>query len=182
MQALTDEARHRLIETIDAYDTPTGLIYDEIFHEVHDRIERSGDAGKIDIAAITFWKRSGQGKWIGRLLQVPETEVRAATRQAFQAKTDQAALEALAVLPGFKQKEAISTALLCAYDPTEYAVLDRRALSALNTLGYGVGKSLGMTLRYLDTVRALRDDVRTIRPGTTARDLDKALYVLGKPV
>lgn len=177
---LSDAHRQALVHALEVYDTPAGSVYDEILHEVHDRIARAGDAGKVDIAAITFWKRSGQGsKWISALLQRPESEVRAATRAAFAADDDGQALAALAVLPGFKQKEAMSTALLCAYDPMNYPVMDRRALKALDAIDHGVGRHRGMTLRYFTTVRELRDALTTERPGTTARDVDKALYVLG---
>ena len=114
------------------------------------------------------------------LLKIPEVEVRAITRAGFEAVIDPNALAALASLPGFKQRGVMSTALLCAYDPVRYGVMDRWALKGLTTLGRGVGRSLGMTVRYLEVVRALRDELRTTRPSTTARDIDKALFMLGK--
>ena len=169
---------NRLLEAIDAYD---GETYDEVFREVHDRIASSGSAGKMDIAAITFWKRSGQGAWIKDLLNVPEETVRTTTAAAFAAADDGAALDALAVLPGFHRKEAIATALLSAADPQNFGVMDRRTLQALAALGRGVGTSRGLTLRYLTAVRDLRDELATVRPGLTARDIDKGLYVLGGP-
>jgi len=175
-----DEVVERLLLGIDAYDRDGGLVYDEIFREVHDRIASNGDAGKIDIAAIAVWKRSAQGAWTGPLLGRPEAEVRAATSQAFSAEDDRAALGSLAVLPGYERQEALPTALLCAYDPVRYAVMDRRALAALASLGLGVGRTRGMTLRYLAQVRELRDQLADVRPGTTARDVDKGLFMVGE--
>ncbi len=177
--ALTEGTKDHLLAALDSYGSGTGREYDELFYEVHNRISEAGDAGKMDIAAITFWKRSGQGKWIGDLLRRPEVEVRAATRAGFTAGDDRAALTALAELPGFKRQEAIATALLCACDPMRFGVMDRRALKALALMGRGVGSSRGMTIRYLETIRGLRDEVAASRPGTTARDIDKALFMLG---
>lgn len=127
-----------------------------------------------------MWKRSAQGAWTGPLLGRPEAVVRAVTRQAFSAEDDQAALRSLAVLPGYESQEALPTALLCAYDPARYAVLDRRALAALASLGLGVGRTRGVTLRYLAQVRRLRDQLADARPGTTARDVDKGLFMVGE--
>lgn len=168
----------RLLQAIAEYDR-SFPVYDEVFAEVHQRITASGDAGKTDIAVIGFWKRSAQGRWVGELLNVPERDVRAATRAGFAADSDGEALKALAVLPGFASQEAIPTTLLTAFDPVGYGVMDRRARKALDDLGFGVGTSRGMTIRYLEQVRDLRDQLRPTAPAITARDVDKGLYVLG---
>jgi hypothetical protein len=36
-----------------------------------------------------------------------------------------------------------------------------------------------VTLRYLDRVRELRDELRIRRPGVTARNVDQALWEIG---
>lgn len=107
------------------------------------------------------------------------SHVREVTREAFSAEGDAAKLDALSVLPGFATQEAIPTALLCAYDPIDYGVMDQRALYALNRWESGVGAHPGMTLRYLARVRAIRGHLRDERDGVTARDVDKGLFVLG---
>lgn len=183
MVRIPEELLPRLTSAIEAYDAHPGPVYDEIFHEVNDRIRRSGDAGKMDIAAITVWKRSTQGRWMKGMLRTPEADVRAATRAAFaKAKeSDLDALRALAVLPGYEGMGPLATALLCAADPEHFGVMDRRAHKALDLFGLGVGRRRGMTLRYLERVRELRDELRPSRPGTTARDVDKGLFMLGAP-
>lgn len=157
--------------------------YDEVFAEAGDRIRREGEASKADIAVITVWKRSAQGAWTGNLLALPDNQVRGTTRGAFGSEGDLAKLDALSPLPGFASGEAIPTALLCAHDPVDYAVMDWRARAALADLGLGLGKSGGAkrTLRYLARVRAVRDVLRRQRPALTAREVDKGLFVLGAP-
>jgi hypothetical protein len=112
-------------------------------------------------------------------MELPDAEVRAATREALAATTDQDRLDALAVLPGFRQRYAIATAVLAAHDPENFAVLDRRTLKALQHLGCPVLRGRGETLWHLDRIRDLRDQVRDRRPGVTARNIDQALWVLG---
>ncbi len=136
-------------------------------------------ASKSDIAILTFWKRSGQGAWTGRLLSLPDFEVREATRIAFSAETDSAALDALSSMPGFRAQDAIATALLCAFDPARFAVMDWRARAALDRLGLGIGDGRGRTLRYFERVRAMRDSLDSARSGITSREIDKGLFVLG---
>jgi hypothetical protein len=180
--ALEQPHLERLSAAIDAYDEQGGKVYDEVFVEVQKRIAASGCAGKLDIAAITVWKRSAQGsRWIGRLMSESEGRVREVTRAAFAAKGDGAALNALAVLPGYESQGPLATALLSAYRPADFGVMDRRARAGLKSLDRGVGTSKGMTLRYFKKVRELRDDLAALRPGVTARDIDKGLYVLGAP-
>lgn len=58
--------------------------------------------------------------------------------------------------------------------------MDRRAFDGLKLLGCPVSRGRGETLRYLDRVRNLRDLVRTAQPAITARNIDQALWVLGK--
>jgi len=176
---LDDEAAERLLRAIDAYDADDNR-YDEVFTEIGDRITEAKEAGKLDLAALITWKRSGQGAWVKDLLATPETRVREVTREAFATVGDLPVLNALAVLPGFESQEAIPTALMAAYDPEDWGVLDDRACSALNSLGLSVGNHRGKTLRYLTTVRTLRDHLAQWRPGITARDVDKGLYVLGE--
>ena len=169
----------RLLEAIEVYDRDTGPLYDEVFLEVHDRIAETGSAGKLDIAALAVWKRSAQNAWVTGLLSLPETHVRATTAAAFAAQDDLGALRALGVLPGYAAQGPLATAILTAYDPNRYAVMDDRALLALERLGISVSRSRGVTLRYLSAVRALVDTLQSRRPGVTPRDVDKGLYVLG---
>ena len=155
--------------------------YDEVFWAVHDRIRESGEGRKLDLAALICWKRSGQGRCVSDLMRIPDERVRKITRRAFAASADQQRLDELSPLPGFVRKYAIATAVLTAYDPAEFGVLDRRALQALERVGRPVSLGRGVTLRYLERVRELRDIVRVVRPDITARNIDQALWVIGKP-
>jgi hypothetical protein len=177
--SLSDADAERLLAAVDAYDTGDNR-YDEVFTEIGQRITGAQEAGKLDLAALITWKRAGQGKWIKRLLATPEIRVREVTRKGFAAEGDGAVLRALRDLPGFASEGPIATVLMTAYNPREWGVLDSRACDALADLGRPVGNQRGKTLRYLTTVRWLRDELTPRRPGITARDVDKGLFVLGE--
>jgi hypothetical protein len=49
----------RMSDALERYD-PIGN-YDETFDQVHERIVRSGEATKLDISALLFWKRLPRG-------------------------------------------------------------------------------------------------------------------------
>ena len=175
---ISDEDADRLLRAIETYDRDSA--YDEVFTEVHTRIAKAGSAGKIDVAALAVWKRSAHGAWTADLMSKPESHVRAATEAAFAAADDRTALRALAAVPGYKAQGPLATALLTAYDPNKYAVMDVRALLALDRLGTPVNEGLGITLRYLATVRALTDFLRPRRGDLSPREVDKGLYILGE--
>jgi hypothetical protein len=177
---LTPNQRRRLMAAIDAYDAGDNR-YDEVFLEVRQRITTSGWAGKLDLAAIVLWKRSAQGSWVKDLLATPEAVVREITRAAFATSGDLPVLRALASLPGFAAQGPIATALMAAYNPYDWGVLDSRATKALADLDRPIGKQQrDKTLRYLTAIRKIRDELANERPGITARDVDKGLWVLDK--
>jgi len=186
---LTNAQVSQLLDAIDVYET--NCEYDSVFCDVHDRLAAAGAAGKLDIAALVFWKRAAQGKWVKKFLSTPEETVLAATRAAFAAAQDGSALVELAVLDGFKTMGPIATTVLCAFNPDHWAVMDRRALRGLTRLGHGLPRRRrGRTVAYLRRVRELRDCLRRAampserwrqrQPGITARDVDKGLFVIGK--
>src|ERR1700734_4036773 len=80
--------------------------------------------------------------------------------------TDQERLDALALLPGFRSKSAIATALLACYNPEEFGALDRRALEGLRRIERLIARGRGETRRYLDRVR---DDSSAVYEPRTAQ-------------
>ncbi|GAA1738118.1 hypothetical protein [Luedemannella helvata] len=175
---LTDHNAHRLIAAIAKYDS--NAAYDGVFAEVHTRLRDAGEAGKADIAIIAFWKRIRlDATWVGNLLSMPEEDIRRATRSAFGQAGDREALSELAVLPGFRTWGAMATALLCAYDPLRWPVMDRNAFEGLRQLGQRVD---GKAPTYFRDVRQLRDQLVRYRPGTTVREIDKALFIIGREI
>lgn len=174
--------REDLLAAIDECAVRAGDHYDEVFDDTSRGIRDAQEVGKADIAALAAWKRSAQGRWIGELMARPDSSVRETTSRAFQASGDVARLRALADLPGFRRQGPIATLLLCAFDPNAYGIMDRRALAALDEVGMGVHRSWGMTVRYLERVRAIRDELLCARRNPlTARHVDQGLYVLGGP-
>jgi hypothetical protein len=172
------EVVEQLLEGMRQY----GLHYDEVFWEVHARIREQGDAGKLDMAALICWKRSGQGHWVSDLMELPDALVRERSRAALTARlTDQQRLDALALLPGFRTKSAIATAVLACNDPDEFGVLDRRALTGLERIERPITRGRGETLRYLNRLRELRNLTRGLRSNVTARNIDQGLWFIGSP-
>lgn len=157
-----------------------GPHYDEVFWEVHTRIRERGDAGKLDLAALICWKRSGQGHWVSDLMELPDALVRERSRAGFATHlTDQQRLDALAALPGFRTKSAIATAVLACNDPDEFGVLDRRALKGLERIERPIMRGRGETLRYLNRLRELRNLTRSFRSNVTTRNIDQGLWFIG---
>jgi hypothetical protein len=166
----------RLLDGMDQY----GPYYDEVFWEVSARIHAQKEAGKLDLAALICWKRSGQGHWVSDLMELPDAEVRRCSRSALAPQLkDQQRLDALAPLPGFKSKYAIATAVLACYDPEDFGVLDWRTLEGLKRIERPVVGGRGETLRYLDRLRELRDLARRFRSSVTARNVDQGLWFIG---
>jgi len=170
------ELVERLLEAMGQYSP----YYDEVFWEVSARIRGRGEAGKLDLAALICWKRSGQGHWVSDLMEMPDADVRCHSRAALAAGlTDQQRLDALAPLPGFKSKYAIATAALACNDPDDFGIIDWRTLKGLKWIERPIVRGRGETLRYLGRVRELRDLTRGSRPRVTARNIDQALWFIG---
>jgi hypothetical protein len=171
-----EEVARQLLDAIDKYSP----YYDEVFWEVHTRITKRRAAGKLDLAALICWKRSGQGYWVADLMNLPDIEIRERSHKAFAHQlTDQQRLDALASLPGFKSKSSIATAVLACIDPYEFGVLDWRALKGLERIERPIRRGRGETLRYLECIRELRDLTRSLRPRITARNIDQGLWHIG---
>jgi hypothetical protein len=177
-----DEVVRRLINAMDEYDRQYPC-YDEVFWQAHDRIRECGEASKLDLAALFFWKRARRARWTSELMSSKtDADVRARTRAAFKpGLSDQERLDALADggFPGFRAKAAISTVVLACFDPSDYGVLDERAFEGLKTVGWPVKRGRGETLHYLERLRELRDLVRNSRSDVTGRQIDQALWMIG---
>ena len=179
-----------LIKAYASYQSSVKADYDEVLNEAIARAEECGSLGKYDIGALVFWKRlQANTPWAAALLSLPDSEVRAVTAMAIAAVRDpslrppeaaQRGRTALADLPGFRNGDALASAILVAAAPDRMAVYDRRAHAALNKLGVMIGKNPGRYGRYIDEVEKLRAAVKA-RAGLdwTARDVDLALYWLG---
>ena len=160
--------------------------YDDVLHEVEDRIAASGSAGKTDVAALVSWKRlNANAVWVRKLMQLPESDVREATGTALAAARKvepisaaaAKAIEALHPLPGLRRGGAVASAVLAAGVPERMAVYDRRAHASLQKLGISIGYQAGIYSRYMAVVEALRNDVNSARSlAWRARDVDLALY------
>src|SRR5258708_27248455 len=101
------ELVRRLLAAMDRYHMQNPH-YDEVFWQVNGRIQEQGEAGKLELAALISWKRSGQGHWVLELMQRPDAEVRNRSHAVFATgMTDQQRLNALAPLPRLATQDAM---------------------------------------------------------------------------
>lgn len=185
-----DSAVDKLIAARCAYQRGVSRHYDEVLNEVIRSVESSGSVGKADIGALALWKRiSASTRWASALLAEPDAEVRRTTTEvvalarnaavpAPEAASD--ALACLAALPGFKTRGALASAVLLAAAPDRMAIYDRRARTGLRRIEHPLSGTKNIYRRYLETVEELRDQLLQHGYEWTARDVDKALYWLGR--
>lgn len=171
------------------FQAETSPNYDDVLHEIHDRIKSTSNIGKADIGALLFWKRlRADTRWVRGLMIMSDHEVRGLTNAAVVAVNDEALTvpEAAAIgrsklsyLPGFKTGDALASALLLAAAPHRMAVYDRRAQVGLEALGLSLSPAPGRYGRYMDLVEGIRSDAAFYGSSWTARDVDVALFWLG---
>ncbi|RSM64908.1 hypothetical protein DMB66_18420 [Actinoplanes sp. ATCC 53533] len=155
------------------------------------RAAEVGSLGKLDIGALTAWKRlRADTPWMGKLMSCPDREVRLHTEQAVIAARDDskpvpeaaaAARTALTALPGFAHGDAIASAVCFAAAPLRLAVYDRRAHHGLHQLGLFLENRAGRYGRYLRLIEQCRQELADQGHVWTARQVDIALYQLGQP-
>jgi hypothetical protein len=186
--ALTPKQWQRLASAHQAYTDTVSPYYDETLQEVTRRACTSGSIGKADIGALLMWKRlRADTPWAAELMALPDADVRRATAAATTAARDtslsrstsaRAGRAELAPLPGFRTGDALASAVLTAAAPDRMAIYDRRAHTALHTLGVSLTHAPGRYSRYIETVdqllAAAPDPIRNWTP----RDMDTALYWL----
>lgn len=168
-------------ETISPY-------YDDVFHEVQQRISADGSAGKADIAMLSFWKRlRADTPWVIKLLEWPDADVRKVTCRALAAADQSDVIEAagdaremLRILPGFGQGTALASALLTAAAPTRLAVYDKRARSGLQKVELELtDRGPRFYARYMTLIEQCRTEGADAGNRWSARDVDLALWILG---
>ncbi|MFD3557955.1 hypothetical protein ACFWWA_38545 [Streptomyces goshikiensis] len=179
-----------LVPARDEYMSAISPHYDEVFWDVAQRVERSGCLGKTDIAALVVWKRlSAQTRWVTALMSLPDSHVRDVTERALTSVQDldlsrgKAAQEgrgAIAKLPGFVTGDALASAVLTAAAPRRMAVYDQRVQRALDLCGLTLTKESGRYGRYMEIIDTLLTHSEGRADDWTARDVDIALYWVGK--
>lgn len=79
----------RLVAARRSLERAVSAAYDEVLVDVSERVSASGSIGKSDIGALVLWERiQANTKWAASLTSMPDTEVRAVTRQAVDAVRD----------------------------------------------------------------------------------------------
>jgi hypothetical protein len=164
--------------------------YDEVLLEVSERIRSSGHIGKADIGALLFWKRlRADTRWVRDLMVMADSNVRDVTSRAVAAVNDTtldvpaAATQgrsALSALPGFVRGDALASALLTAAAPERMALYDRRAQAGLTKLGLPLSAKRGRYGRYMKIVEGLTAAAKHHGVSWSAREVDLALYSLGR--
>lgn len=170
-----------------------GLVfYDEVVKEVSGRANVRYSLGKADIGALVVWKRlDASTRWVADLMKTSDQDVREATFAARAAAADSTldietaasrARSALAPLPGFRKGDALASAVIYALAPARMAVYDRRAQRGLERLGLVLTPKPGRYGRYMALVEQLMIESRTVGVDLTPRDVDLALFTLGRTI
>jgi hypothetical protein len=180
-----------LVAGANAYAAEVSDAYDEVVEQVAARVSDAGSLGKLDIGALTAWKRlRADTPWMGKLMSCPDREVRLRTAEAVVAARDEtkpvpvaagAARAALTALPGFAHGDALASAVCFVAAPRRLAVYDRRAHHGLHQIGLVLDNRPGRYGRYLLLVEQCRQELAVQGHGWTARQVDVALYQLGRP-
>ncbi|MGW2768755.1 hypothetical protein [Streptomyces sp. NPDC001275] len=188
---LAPEQWQRLAAAHQAYTDTISPHYDETLHHVTRRVYASGSIDKADIGALLMWKRlRADTPWAAELMALADADVRRTTATATTAARDpslsrsaaaQAARAALTPLPGFRTGDALASAVLTAAAPDRMAIYDRRAHSALHTLGITLSHAPGRYSRYIEAIDQLLATAPEPIRNWTARDMDTALYWLNHP-
>ncbi|GAA4989041.1 hypothetical protein WHI96_21355 [Pseudonocardia tropica] len=198
MDDLTEDQRRvaagcvdRLFEADEAYEAAVSEHYDEVVHEVIERVGTSGSVGKLDIAALTAWKRvRADTKWVAGLMNTSDADVRRRTSGVVEIVNDRVlaapeaagrARSALSPLSGFGTGDALASAVCFAAAPGRMAVYDKRSHAAVLSLGFELDNRRGRYRRYMTIVEACRSALHERGHKWEARQVDTALYYLGGP-
>ena len=137
---------------------------------------------------LSFWKRlRADTRWVRKLLELPDAEVREVTGPAVVAarrgdaiKAAGDAREMLRGLPGFGQGTALASALLSAAAPTRLAVYDKRARTGLRKVELELTDDAPLFYaRYMMLIEQCRAEGAEAGNQWSARDVDLALWILG---
>jgi hypothetical protein len=162
--------------------------YDDVFNDVHTRLQVQGHATKLDLAALITWKHVQVAKWMATMLALPAGVVTAKTGAAFApGLTDAARLNALRGIQGFGSRTgaAFPSVLLAAWKPEEFGVFDKNA-SGYNPKRSGRGWPRVITAScacprgllpiWFDHLRQIAGEMSAATRGAwTPRMVDKAL-------
>lgn len=165
--------------------------YDEVIEQVSARAAETGSLGKLDIGALTAWKRlRADTRWMAGLMATPDDEVRLHTGRAVSAARDEsrsipeaakAAITALTPLPGLAGGGALASAVCFAAAPQRLAVYDKRAHRGLHQLDLQLDDRPGRYARYMLLLEQCREELAGQGQTWSARQVDLALYWLGRP-
>lgn len=188
--AITDEGWARILASHRAYHSETSPAYDEVLDQVAARVRETGEIGKADIGALLLWKRlRADTPWVSHLMATPDVTVRETTAEAVSIVNDLSlctpeaaglARGQLSSLPGFHKGDALASTLLMAAAPRRMAIYDRRAQTGLGILGLALSAAPGRYRRYMVLVDYIRRTASSHGVQWTARDVDVALYRLGR--
>lgn len=191
METLPDTTISTLIKARDSYTSANSPYYDEVLIETSARISKNGSVGKTDIGALLFWKRlNASTRWVRSLMEISDRNVRTITTKMvhhcrnLEISADIAATRArseLSHLPGFASGDAMASAVIYAAAPNRMAVYDSRAQKALDRLDISLSAKPGRYGRYIRILDEIRSQINfSSDEGWTARDVDLALFNLGK--
>lgn len=165
--------------------------YDEVLDSVATRFTSDRCIGKVEIGGLVLWKRlQANSPWSMDLMNTSESVVREVTGRVYDAANDSSlntpaaaklARSEIFDLPGFRNGNALASAVLLAAAPHRLAVYDQRAHLGLARLGMHLKSGKGQYSRYMHLVEELVDLAASHGEQWTARGVDTALFWIGRP-
>ena len=156
--------------------------YEQVFDEVHQRLQSNGHATMIDLAGLIGWKHVQNAPWMHELYVLPSGTVQATTATAFAPElADAQRVAALGGLPGYRSGGAFTSVLLTAWDPSTFGVFDTLANGVRShVVDAGCGCNWDDLPTYFEHLRRLALELSGAT-GTpwTPRQEDMTMFILG---
>ena len=172
MKVLDGTEKSKLIdEIIKSYSRVEGSKFCSLVQQLR-RARTSGYMSKADLIAVCNWK-SPRARPLCQ--KNHSNSVIAVSRAAFSTPNEQTRMRSLVSLHGVSVPMA--SAILAAYNPRRYGVIDIRVWQALHNYGDVIRNEGGVNLtveHWLEYLPLLRAAAR--RNGRTARDAEMALF------
>lgn len=188
-----DERVQRLLAAASAYAERVSPAYDEVVEQVAARAAAAGNLDKLDLAALTAWKRlRADTPWMAQRMGTADTEVRLHTARAVAAAQDQttsvpeaaaAARSALIPLPGFSHGDALAAAVCFAAAPYRLAVYDTRAhRGRVSSASHSMTDLAATAGTWGSWSNAERSSPATATPGPHGRSTSRCISSASRPV
>ena len=176
---LTQDVCMTLRDSMSAYPHS----YDEVFTQAGDRIRANGYVSKIDISALSAWKRLNlNAQWMESLQELPDADLIRTSRNLFLPNLsiqDRITRFWESEIPGFTSGTfAVASTVLSAWNPMNFGITDWRTRNQLAELSCTCGPRINKYSIYLAHLHFIREEMNSSFPERTwsCRNVDVMLF------